>query len=187
MSEADELKFNRDIRPILSQNCFQCHGPDSKSRKAGLRLDQFKAAIADQKGVRAIVPGKPESSELIARVFHSDPDEKMPPPEAKLTLSGTQKETLRQWITQGAEYEMHWAYIKPARPEVPKLKDKGWVHNNIDRFILRKLEEHRLKPMPKADRHALIRRLSIDLTGIPPTPEEADAFVSDKSPNAYEK
>ena len=111
MSEADELKFNRDIRPILSQNCFQCHGPDSKSRKAGLRLDQFKAAIADQKGVRAIVPGKPESSELIARVFHSDPDEKMPPPEAKLTLSGTQKETLRQWIN-----DVHIMAVKP----VPK-------------------------------------------------------------------
>ncbi len=186
MSKADDLKFNRDIRPILSQNCFQCHGPDSKSRKAGLRLDQFEAAIADHKGVRAIVPGKPGSSELIARIFHAEPDEKMPPPESKLTLSDAQKETLKQWISQGARYEMHWAYIKPARPEAPKRKYEGGTHNNIDRFIVSKLKDHGLKPMPGADRHALIRRLSIDLTGLPPTPEEADAFAADKSPKAYE-
>ncbi|MFP6900672.1 MAG: DUF1549 domain-containing protein, partial [Opitutales bacterium] len=182
-----KVKFNRDVRPILSENCFQCHGPDAKARKAKLRLDDKASAILDRDGTRVVVPGDPKASELIARIFFNDPDEVMPPPKTKRFLTKKQKETLRQWIAEGAEYESHWAYQKPTRPELPVVKDKNWPKNEIDHFILAKLDAAALGPTEEADRFALIRRLSLDLTGLPPTPEDADAFAKDSSPNAYEK
>lgn len=183
-----ELTFNQDIRSILSQNCFQCHGPDANSREAGLRLDEFESATADNNGVRAIVPGKPADSEVIARIYSNDIDEVMPPPEAKLApLTPKQKESLSTWISQGAKYEKHWAYIPPVRPETPTPKNDKWSTNDVDKYILRRLSKVRLQPSKEADRKTLIRRLSLDLTGLPPTPEQADAFAKDKSPNAYGK
>lgn len=184
---ADRLSYNRDIRPILSENCFGCHGPDEHDRKAGLRLDapQPEAPPADS-GLAAIVQGKPEESELIARILADDPDVIMPPPESNKTLSAEQKAMLRRWIAEGAAYEPHWAYLTPVRPDVPAVKNAAWPKNDIDRFILARLEQEGLTPSPEADRSTLIRRLSLDLTGLPPTRAEAEAFLTDTSPDAYD-
>ncbi|MEW6303694.1 MAG: PSD1 and planctomycete cytochrome C domain-containing protein [Verrucomicrobiota bacterium] len=180
---AKPVEFNRDIRPILSDNCFYCHGPDKNHRKAKLRLDVREDALAKE----AFVPGKPEESELINRIFTTNPDDLMPPPEAHKTLTPVQKELFRRWIAEGAKYEPHWAYITPKRPEEPLVKNTKWTRNPIDAFILQPLEERKIKPSPEADRRTLLRRLSLDLTGLPPTPEEVAAFVADKDPQAYEK
>jgi hypothetical protein len=187
-SAADRLSYNRDIRPILSDNCFGCHGPDAHDRKGGLRLDapQPDKPPTDS-GLAAIVQGKPEESELIARILADDPDVIMPPPESNKTLSPAHKEMLRQWIAEGAAYEPHWAYLAPVRPDVPQVKHASWPKNDIDRFILARLEDEGLAPSPEADRFTLIRRLSLDLTGLPPTRAEAEAFLADASPDAYEK
>ncbi len=185
---ANKIEFNRDIRPILSQNCFACHGADSASRKAGLRLDHFEDAIAPRKDVMpAVTPGKPEASELVRRIFTTDPDDQMPPPESHKTLSAEQKDLLKRWIADGAQYQPHWALLAPQRPTPPKVKNRKWVRNPIDNFVLARLEAEKLKPAPEADRRTLARRASLDLTGLPPTPEEVEQFVKDKSPNAYEK
>tara|TARA_B100001123_G_scaffold423773_1_gene534343 strand:+ start:10718 stop:13933 length:3216 start_codon:yes stop_codon:yes gene_type:complete len=184
---AAKIKFNRDVRPILSENCFQCHGPDAKARKAKLRLDDKASAILERKGTRAVVPGEPNASELIHRIFSDDEDEVMPPPEIKRFLTKEQKEVLKQWIAEGAEFESHWSYSKPVRPALPEVKDKNWPKNEIDHFILSKLDAANLRPTEEADRLALVRRLSLDLTGLPPTLEEADSFARDSSPKAYEK
>jgi hypothetical protein len=178
-----KIEYNRDVRPILSDNCFLCHGPDKNARKAKLRLDIREDAIAK----KAFVPGQPDESELVKRIFTRDPDDLMPPPDSHKHLTTEQKETLRRWIAEGAEYQPHWAYINPTRPEVPSVKNIRWVRNPIDAFILRRLEEHGLTPSPEADRRTLLRRLSLDLIGLPPTPEEIAAFVADKSSAAYEK
>ncbi|MFN7141214.1 MAG: DUF1549 domain-containing protein, partial [Limisphaerales bacterium] len=175
------VQFNRDIRPILSDKCFHCHGPDPTTRKAKLRLDTEEGAHA------AIVAGKPQESEVFHRITTKDPDDVMPPLESNKSLTPQEIDLLKRWIEQGAKYENHWAYIAPKKPAVPAVKDKKWARNDIDRFILAKLEENKLKPSPEADRRTLIRRLSFDLTGLPPKPEEVEAFVSDKSKNAYEK
>ena len=177
------IEYNRDIRPILSENCFACHGPDSASRKGELRLDQRAAAVA--KG--AIAPGKPDDSELVLRVFSDDHDELMPPPKTKKTLTDAQKELLKRWIATGAEYQPHWSLIAPQRPQPPAVKGQAWVRNPIDQFILAKMEANGLTPAPEADRRTLARRLSLDLTGLPPAPEVVEAFVNDKSSDAYEK
>src|SRR5579885_1402862 len=150
------LEYNRDVRPILAENCFACHGPDSAARKADLRLDRREAAIE----AGAIVPGEPESSELIARINAEDRDELMPPPATTKALSAAQKETLRRWIAEGAAYQPHWSLIPPRRPALPKVRDPSWARNPIDRFILAKLEENGLRPAPEADRRTLARRLS---------------------------
>jgi hypothetical protein len=176
------LEYNRDIRPILAENCFACHGPDSAARKADLRLDRREAAIE----AGAIVPKESESSEMIARINSKDRDEVMPPPATTKTLSAAQKETLRRWIAEGAAYQPHWSLISPKRPALPKVKDPSWARNPIDRFVLAKLDENGLRPAPEADRRTLARRLSLDLTGLPPTPELVEAFVNDPSPRAYE-
>jgi len=181
-----KIKFNRDVRPILSENCFQCHGPDAKARKAKLRLDDKASATLDRDGMHVVVPGDPKASELISRIFTDDQDEVMPPPGIKRFLTKKQKDTLRQWIVEGAEFESHWAYNKPVRPALPEVKEKKWPKNEIDHFVLSKLDAAELHPVKEADRLALIRRLSLDLTGLPPTPEEADAFDQDSSPKAYE-
>jgi hypothetical protein len=183
-----KLRYNRDIRPILAENCFPCHGPDSAARKAGLRLDRFADATADRGGHAAIAAGKPDASEAVRRVSGLGPV--MPPPGGiRKPLTLKQIATLRAWVAQGAAYELHWSYQAPQRPPLPHVsaKNAAWVRNPIDRFILAKLEQKGLTPAPEADRRTLARRLSLDLTGLPPEPADVEAFVRDKSPNAYEK
>ncbi|HEX7446608.1 MAG TPA: DUF1553 domain-containing protein [Pirellulales bacterium] len=180
---AEPLQYNRDVRPILAENCFACHGPDSAARKADLRLDQRQAAI----DAAAITPGKADDSELIRRILTSDPDELMPPPATKKQLTAEQKETLKRWMAEGAAYEPHWSLIAPVRPPLPAVTNQAWCRNPIDFFILAKLEPLGLTPAAEADRRTLARRLSLDLIGLPPSPEEVEAFVNDASPDAYEK
>jgi hypothetical protein len=183
-----KMDFNRDIRPILSDNCFACHGPDDAKRKSGLRLDFKETAYKPAKsGKIAIVPGHVEQSELVRRITTSDEDDHMPPEDSGKKLSKEQIEVLKKWIAQGGVYKGHWAFESPVRPELPEVKNKSWGKNAIDRFILAKLEQEGLSPSPEADRPTLIRRVYLDLTGIPPTPEEVDAFVHDGSADAYEK
>ncbi len=182
------IDFARQIRPILSDNCFRCHGPDDTERKVGLRLDIKDKAFGELRGGgRAIVPGKSHESELIAKITAENPRERMPPAKANKTLSRAQIELLRQWIDQGAEWSEHWAFVPPTRPAVPEVKNKAWTRNVIDRFILARLEKEGMQPSPEADRVTLIRRLTLDLTGLPPTPEEVDTFLADQSASAYEK
>ncbi|MBX9655034.1 DUF1553 domain-containing protein [bacterium] len=179
---AGDLQYNRDIRPILSEMCFRCHGPDSAARKADLRLDLRDAAI--QSG--AITVGKPDDSELVKRLYSTDPEQVMPPPSPHKGMTDGQKELLKRWIAEGAEYQPHWSFIAPVRPAVPAVKDASWPKNPIDSFILARIEAAGLTPTPEADRHTLARRLSLDLRGLPPTPEEVNEFVNDSSPDAYE-
>lgn len=178
----DRLDFNRDIRPILSNNCFHCHGPDASHREADLRLDVRDEALH----AKAIVPGQPEASGLVERIFAESEYEVMPPPEANKKLTSAEKQLLRRWIAEGAEYQTHWAFIAPVRPAVPEVDSAGVV-NPIDNFIRARLSQEKLTPSPEADRTTLIRRVSLDLTGIPPTHEEIDAFLADESPDAYER
>jgi hypothetical protein len=178
-----KLQFNRDIRPIFSDNCFACHGPDKGNRKAKLRLDVREVALEKE----AFVPGKPEKSELIRRIYTDDPDDHMPPPESRHKLAEAEKAKLKQWIAEGAEYQSHWAYITPIRPQVPTVANSKWTKNPIDNFVLHKLEAQKISPVPEADKATLLRRLSLDLIGLPPTPEEVAAFVRDTSPSAYER
>jgi hypothetical protein len=180
---AEPLEYNRDVRPILAENCFACHGPDSAARKADLRLDQREAAIT----AGAITPEKADESELLHRVLSTDPEQVMPPPLTKKQLTADQKETLRRWINEGAAYQPHWSLIAPVRPPLPAVKNAGWCRNPIDYFVLARLEAAGLQPAPEADRRTLARRLSLDLTGLPPKPELVEAFVNDQSPDAYEK
>ena len=186
----EPLQYNRDIRPILSDRCFKCHGPDKASRKASLRLDVAEEAYAERKkkGKFAIVPGKPDSSLVCGKIFSTDPDEQMPPPESNLALSAAEKATIRRWIAEGAKYQPHWAFIPPADSvPVPTVKAKKWVRNEIDNFVLARLEKAGLKPSAEADRARWLRRVTYDLNGLPPKPEEIEAFVSDKSAGAYER
>ncbi|HEV3256952.1 MAG TPA: DUF1553 domain-containing protein [Gemmataceae bacterium] len=180
---ADRLQFNRDIRPILAENCFLCHGPDKGSRKAKLRLDDRTEAV--KRG--AIVPGNPDKSMLVERIFSADPHHRMPPAKVHKKLTAAQKQALRRWITDGAEYQLHWAFIAPRRPRPPVVKDSAWARNPIDQFILSQLEQHGLRPAPEADRRTLARRVSLDLTGLPPVPADVEAFVRDPAPDAYER
>ncbi len=175
---AAPLRYNRDIRPLLSDNCFHCHGPDAKTRKAGLRLDIREEAMKPAESDKlAIVPGKPEASELVARIFTSDPDDLMPPEDAHKTLTKQQKETLRRWIAEGAEYEAHWAYTPIVRPPVPQISNpESQIVNPIDAFIQQPLLEKGIAPSPPADAATLLRRLSLDLTGLPPSPEAVAGF-----------
>ncbi|MEW6305669.1 MAG: DUF1553 domain-containing protein [Verrucomicrobiota bacterium] len=182
-----KVDFLRDVRPIISGKCFACHGPDEESRKAKLRLDLRDEAIKDRKGTRAIAPGKAKESELVARITTKNPDDIMPPPKSGHPLTPYEIEVLKKWVEQGAAYADHWAFVKPRRPELPRVRAKSWARNEIDFFILQQLEAAKLKPSAQADRHALIRRLSLDLTGLPPTPQEVEEFVTNRSPDAYEK
>jgi hypothetical protein len=179
---ADDIQYNRDIRPILSQNCFNCHGPAAK--KGGLRLDERDIAVKPAKsGERPIVDGKPAESELIRRIFSKDADEVMPPPNSHKTLKPAEKELLKKWIAEGAKYQKHWSFEAPVKAALPKIAAK----NPIDAFILDRLKREGLTMTPEADRATLIRRVSFALTGLPPTLAEVDAYVGDKSPDAYEK
>ncbi|MBO0720141.1 MAG: DUF1549 domain-containing protein, partial [Blastocatellia bacterium] len=182
------LEFNRDIRPILSNKCFACHGPDAPNKKIGLRLDSEAAATADLgAGRHAIIPGDPDHSELVRRITAADESMRMPPPYAEHKLTQAEIELLIEWIRQGAQWQKHWAFIPPVRPALPQVKNKSWPKNAIDYFVLERLEREGLEPSPEADRATLIRRLSFDLTGLPPTLREIDDFLNDNSPAAYEK
>ncbi|HBJ33310.1 MAG TPA: hypothetical protein DDZ51_00825 [Planctomycetaceae bacterium] len=178
------IVYNRDVRPILADNCFACHGPDSASRQGDLRLDLRDDAIASS----AIVAGDPATSELIRRIELPDDDElAMPPTSGHKRLTDAQKQTLVQWIAEGAVYQPHWAFIAPLRPELPTVSDQAWVRNPIDQFVLAQLEKLGLKPAIDADRRTLARRVSLDLTGLPPTVEQVEAFIADTAPDAYER
>jgi hypothetical protein len=179
--------FARDVRPILAEKCFACHGPDESKRKAKLRLDTRDGLFRVLEGRAVVSPGKPEESHLHRRITAADPDERMPPAASGKTLSPDEVRRIRDWIAEGAAWREHWAYRAPSRPEPPAVKDGGWARNEIDRFILARLEREGLSPAPEADRYTLIRRATLDLIGLPPTPEEADAFARDEAPDAYEK
>jgi len=182
------VDFNRDIRPILSDVCFQCHGPDKNHRKGDLRLDVKDDAYKDRGGYRLVVPGKIDESELYSRLIDSDEKQRMPPPEALRQLTKDEIELFKRWIEQGAEWKGHWAYIRPERSAVPEVADdKGFIKNPIDNFLLRRLREKDLSPSPPADRATLIRRLYFDLAGLPPTSKEVEAFVRDPREAAYEE
>lgn len=184
-----KVDFNWHVRPILSDNCFACHGPDENQQKAGLRLDLEEVAKGERPespGKPAIVPRRLSRSELWRRITERDPDQRMPPPESHLALTAEEIALLGRWIEQGAEYKPHWAYVPPQRPVLPKVKDEPWVRNEIDRFVLARLEEEGLQPKPEADKERLLRRVTMDLTGLPPTIEEIDAFLADTSADAYE-
>lgn len=183
-----KVDFNRDVRPILSNNCFFCHGPDPKTREAGLRLDTPEGIIAPLKsGGAAVVAGDTAASMLLARITTHDEKDVMPPVKSGKKVTPAQVETLKRWIEQGAVYDKHWSFKEAHKPAEPVVSDPSWVHNPIDAFVMRRLDEAALHPQPEADRRTLIRRLSLDLTGLPPTPEEISAFEKDESPEAYER
>ncbi len=186
-AQAEPVDFSRDIRPTLSAKCFACHGADAESRAAGVRLDLRAEAIRGAAGRRPIVPGNPAASRAFIRITAKNPAQRMPPPSSGHQLSPAEISLVRRWIAQGAPYAEHWAFQKPVRPPLPKVGQAAWVRNPIDAFVLARMEKAGLKPAPEADRYTLIRRVSLDLTGLPPTPEEVEAFVNDRSPNAYEK
>ena len=183
---ADRIEFNRSVLPILTNNCYPCHGPDSKKRKAKLRLDQRESAIKKRRGGKqAVSPGKVSASELIRRVTTEDEDDRMPPADGGRPLSAEQIEILKAWVRQGAEYQSHWAFAAPRKPKKPRLKNAAWAKNDIDRFVLARLEDEGLQPAAEGRREMLIRSVSFDLTGLPPSLAELDKFLSDKSPAAY--
>lgn len=186
-TDAEALRFHRDVRPILSDKCFACHGPDEAERQADLRLDQEADAQRDRGGYAAIVPGDPESSELLKRIIAEDESLRMPPADSGKQLTEREIATLRQWIVEGASYARHWAYVPPVRPPLPAPRLAGWEANPIDRFIAAGLAREGLAPAPPADPVTLVRRIYFDLTGVPPTPEDYAAFASDTSPDAYER
>ena len=179
--------FNRDIRPILSDKCFTCHGPDAPSRNIKLRLDSEAAAKADLGGRFAIVPGDPARSELVRRIATENKGLRMPPVHSGFKLSEREIDLLRRWVQQGAQWQQHWSFIPPKRAPLPAVNQPGWPRSPIDHFVLARLEQEGLAPSPEAGREALLRRLSLDLTGLPPAIEEIDAFLNDTSPAAYEK
>jgi hypothetical protein len=178
------ISFNRDIRPILANNCFACHGPDEKQRETKFHFDTREGAFSEA-GV--IVPGNARESLLVQRITHADPDERMPPRDSGRTLTQVQIDLLRRWIDEGAKWDTHWAYTAPRQPELPAVTGSDWVRNPVDRFILARLEREGLKPSPEADKVTLLRRVTYDLTGLPPTPAEVDSFLADRSPDAYEQ
>lgn len=183
------VQFNRDIRPILAEACFHCHGPDPGTRKASLRLDTEQGFFAARDGGDStVVKGQPGKSSLYQRIITADVDDVMPPPESHKDLKPEQKELIKKWIEQGASWQPHWSLVKPERPALPTAPDaKTEAKNPIDRFVEARLSTAGLTPAPEADKHTLVRRVTLDLTGLPPSPEEVDAFVSDTRPDAYEK
>ncbi len=184
----EEVRFSRDIRPILSDACFKCHGPDKKANPSGLRLDMKEGLFgAVEPGRHVVVPGRPDRSELFLRITAKDRDDLMPPAKTGKKLSRPQVELLRKWIAQGAPWEGHWAFLPPRRPAPPEVRDTRWPRGEIDRFLLARLEKEGLNPSPEEDRWTLARRAALDLTGLPPAPEEAEAFVKDPAPDAWER
>jgi hypothetical protein len=187
-SVASPVDFNRQVRPILAEFCFQCHGPDEQQRKAKLRLDTRDGLLGELRhGGFPVVPGKPDRSELIARLVTEEEQQRMPPAKTGKRLSPQQVEILKRWVEQGANWSAHWAFVPPKRPELPSVRRGDWARNAIDHFVLARLEKEGLAPSPEADRVTLIRRLALDLTGLPPTPAEVDAFIKDARPDAYDR
>jgi len=185
--EPGRLRFNRDVRPILAEKCFHCHGPDAHARQADLRLDRADNALAPRQGFRVITPGKPDESDLYNRITATADSVHMPPPDQERQLTPAEIDVLKRWIEQGAEYEAHWSLIPPERPPVPQVDGSSLPRNVIDNFVLARLQEQGLTLSPKADKPTLIRRVTLDLTGLPATVEEVDAFLADQSPDAYER
>jgi hypothetical protein len=184
----ETVEFNRDIRPILSDKCFTCHGPDEANRQTALRFDTREGAFAELPGERfAIVPGEPQTSEIVRRINAENEALRMPPVYSGRTLTDREKALFARWIEQGAEWQGHWSFLPPKRPTLPQVGAPSWPRNGLDYFILRRLEREGIEPSPEAGRARLIRRVTLDLTGLPPTPAEVDAFLEDRSPNAYEK
>ncbi len=183
----ERLDYSRDIRPILSQNCFACHGPDEDAREADLRLDRAAEALADRGGVRALVPGDPEASLVLQRLVSKDDSERMPPAGSNKSVTPDQIDQIRRWISDGAQYSQHWSLVPPTYPSLPEVSDSQWPRNAVDRFVLARLEREGLKPSAPADRYALVRRVYLDLLGLPPSPQQADAFVNDQREDAYER
>lgn len=185
---SEPVSFSRDIRPILSSKCFKCHGPDELTRQGGLRLDTFEGATGEAKsGLKAIVPGDAGQSELLKRILTQDSDDRMPPLQMGPALDEAAVAKLRQWIGEGAKYEAHWSFVKPAKAPLPQVSNQTWLRNAIDFFVEKGLDDAGLKPSPEADKYTLIRRVYLDLTGLPPSPAEVEAFTADASPVAYEK
>ncbi len=182
-----KVDFARQVRPILAENCFECHGPDPRGRKGKLRIDDREGLFADRGGYAIVVPGKPEESELINRINAEPPDEHMPPLDSRRSLTKDQVALLERWVAEGAVWSDHWAFSPPVRPAVPASARSGWCRNPIDAFVLTRLTQAGLEPSPEADRVTLIRRLSLDLIGLPPTPEEVDHFLADAALDAYER
>ncbi len=186
----DLVDFNYHIKPIISDRCFKCHGPDKAKQESELGLNSeagFFKTLMDDSTRHVIVPGKPEQSELYRRIMETNPDEMMPPPESNLALSDFEKALIKKWIEQGASYKQHWAFLPPIKPDLPKVKNKEWAKGEIDLFILQKLESEGLKPNPEADKERLLRRASYDITGLPPSPALLDRFLADESESAFEK
>ncbi|NIP93222.1 MAG: DUF1549 domain-containing protein, partial [Akkermansiaceae bacterium] len=181
------VDFNRDIRPILSDKCFACHGPDEETREADLRLDTYQGATTELDGGKALDPDHLEDSEILFRIESDDKDEIMPPPKTGKPLTEGEITLLKEWIAGGGNYDTHWAYTPIQSPEPPPVSDPSRVRNGIDSFILARLDPSNLKPAPEADQRALLRRTSLDLTGLPPTPEEVRTFLADDSEDAFEK
>jgi hypothetical protein len=184
---AQPIRFNRDVRPILADKCYTCHGPDKRTRRSPLHFDNEAAAKAEINGHYAIVPGDPEHSSMVQRITSTDKATHMPPVYTGTSLTPAEINTLRQWIKEGAKWEKHWSFLPPERVEPPKVSDPKWPRNAIDNFVMARLDREGLHPSPEADRARLIRRVTLDLTGLPPTPAEIDAYLNDKSPNAYER
>ena len=184
---AEEIDFARDIRPILSDACFTCHGPDERKRKADLRLDTKEGLFEDLGGYAAVVPGKPDESELIVRIVTTDKSDRMPPRRSKRQLADREIALLEKWVRSGAPWRGHWSFQPIARPELPEVRRKGWTRGAIDAFVLARLEAEGLGPSGEESRERLLRRVSLDLTGLPPTLAEIDAFLADETPAAYEK
>jgi hypothetical protein len=185
---AEPIRFGRDIRPILSDRCYLCHGPDRAHQQAGLRIDSFEAATAPREGGAAIVPGRPDESAIIRRITSAAADKVMPPPESgKHAIDADELSLLRQWIAEGARYEQHWAFVPPVASPLPEVRDAAWPRTPVDRFVLARLEREGLAPGPEADRATLCRRVFLDLTGLPPTPEETATFLADERGDAYER
>ena len=183
--ELEQVDFDRDVRPILSENCFHCHGPDAKKRKARLRLDTHEGATQERRGWAAVVPGDPDESELIQRVEAEHEDDVMPPRESHRSLSVEEKRTLRRWVEAGAPWSRHWSFVRPERPALPTVSDATWPRNGIDHFVLARLEAEGFRPSAPADQRTLLRRASLDLIGLPPSPEERAAFARDVDPGRW--
>src|SRR5262245_44058131 len=186
-TSAANIDFQRQVRPILSDNCFHCHGPDEATRMVGLRLDTQEGAFEKRENGAVIVPGNANGSLLYQRIMAKDAAQRMPPESSHKVLTDDQRKILKEWIEQGATWKQHWSFVPVARPSLPSVKEATWVKTPIDAFILAKLESAGLRPAPEADKRALIRRVSLDLTGLPPEPSEVEVFVKDDSKNSYEK
>jgi len=182
-----EVDFNRDVLPILSDKCFHCHGPDNETREADLRLDVQDDMFGERDGHKIVSPGNSQQSELVQRIRSQDADQRMPPADSKRQLSPAEIDVLTAWVDEGAKWTKHWAFEVPRRAALPSVRQIEWTRNAIDHFVLNRLEVESLAPSPPASRETLIRRVTLDLTGLPPDPDEIDAFLNDDSPNSYER